>query len=152
MHCAFRVALAVVALTAYIDRYRPPAAVTCQVIRDGGEYFVLFNFKPSTFLDTAQFCANLGGRLPVVKDNRRRQDATHALLQLYSRHDNDDDDAYVWTDHSCRYPECPPLDADSWLYGNYETQSPVVRKNRAAASTIELRFRQKYFLIYIEMN
>ena len=68
MQRVFRVALAVVALTAYIDRYRPPtAAVTCQVIRDGGEYFVLFDFKPSTFLDTAQFCANLGGRLPVVK-------------------------------------------------------------------------------------
>ena len=30
--------------------------------------------------------------------------------------------------------------------------SPVVRKNRAAASTIKQRYRQKYFLIYMEMN
>ena len=32
------------------------------------------------------------------------------------------------------------------------TMSPVVRKNRAATSTIKPRYRQKYFLISMKMN
>ena len=32
------------------------------------------------------------------------------------------------------------------------TRSPVFRKNRAAASTIESRYRQKYFKISMKMN
>ena len=115
--------LAVVALAAYVGRrsYRPSALTYGQVANDGAEYYSVFSrLQPSSWPAATGLCQSVQGLLPTVRDNRRRQDFMHALLQMYSH----TDDAYMWIDDFCSPGECPPINNNSWLYGNFETQPP----------------------------
>ena len=116
---AVRLALAIViALAAYVRHNRHSAAGSITYDADTGEYYALFSPKTSTRIEAGLFCSEMGGRLPTLENNRRRQDAVHALLQLYSSSNN----LYVWVEDDCLRGACPPVNTSSWLYANYETQ------------------------------
>ena len=116
---AVRLALAIViALAAYVRHNRHSAAGSITYDADTGEYYALFSPKTSTRIEAGLFCSEMGGRLPTLENNRRRQDAVHSLLQLYSSSNN----LYVWVEDDCLRSECPPVNTSSWLYANYETQ------------------------------
>ena len=120
-----RVTLAVVALLAYVGRrgYRPSAVTYGRILKEGSEYFVLFQRAPTSRGDALSFCGDRNdGKLPQLRDNGLiRQNAVHRLLQLHGR----TRDAYVWTDDACLPDECPPLNSSSWLFNNFETHQPV---------------------------
>ena len=115
-----RLALAVViALAAYVRHNRHSAAGSIIHEADTDGYHALFTPQPSTWPEASLFCTDMGGDLPSLENNRRRQDAIHSLLEVYYSLSGD---LYVWIKDDCVRGECPPNDNSSWLYGNYETQ------------------------------
>ena len=94
-----------------------------RILKEGSEYFVLFETGPTTRIDALNFCRDRNdGKLPLLENNGRiRQNAIHQLLQLHARIR----EAYVWTDDPCIPSECPPVNSDSWLFNNYETHYEV---------------------------
>ena len=113
-----RFALAVVALAAYVRHNRQSTTGSITYEADTDEYYALFSPKTSTWSEANLFCSVMGGQLPTLENNRRRQDAVHALMQLYSNSNS----LYVWVADYCLRDACPPVDSSSWLYANYETQ------------------------------
>ena len=109
---AVRLALAVVALVAYVRRNRQSTTGSIMYEADTDEYYALFSPMTSTWSDASRFCTDMGGQLPMLENHRRRHDSIHALLQLYSSSNN----LYVWVEDYCLRGACPPVNTSSWLY------------------------------------
>ena len=109
-------------------------------------------------------------KLPAKKPpsaKRAKHDTSSDTTSSYTRkttssdtsHDTSHDKSHDTSNDRSREDEKDISGSQQDMFGDERecsssvgSSSPVVRKNRAAASTIKLRYCQKYLLIYMEMN